>query len=120
MGKGIEDGTGVDATVRQIRRTAGLGGHITYEVDIRTRDGVTWQCAFNGNLFVGPVLVFSRAESGRTCSLLIHRPRRFGEFATEQWVHRFFAEWHEQDGFTEDIDDVSPEWLSSGWRNNCG
>ncbi len=102
-------------TVRDIQRTALDGGYLCYRVVADTPDGQVRRCSFNGNMFVGPVLLFSAGDAGRL-EMLIHRPRRFGEFATQDWVHRFFAEWHQHDGFTEHLRDVAAEWLATGYR----
>lgn len=98
MGEGV-------ATVRHIRRTAGEAGHVSYEVDIHNADGETRHCAFNGNLFVGPVLMFMKDDQGQIRKAVIDQPRQFGEFASEEWVHRFFADWRERDAYTEYVAD---------------
>jgi hypothetical protein len=97
------------ATVRHIRRTAGEAGHVSYEVDIHTADGGTRHYAFNGNLFVGPVLMFMKDDRGQIHTAVIDQPRQFGEFATEDWVHRFFAEWRDRDEDTEHVADSSAD-----------
>ena len=90
--------------VRQIRRIAGDGGNISYHVGIQTSAGTALQCSFSGNMFVGPVVLISSSEDGRACEVVIDQPRRFGEFATEQWVRSFFEEWQHEDCQTEDCE----------------
>ena len=102
MGEGV-------ATVRHIRRTAGAAGHVSYEVDVHTADGQMRHYAFNGNLFVGPVLMFMKDDHGQIRKAVIDHPRQFGEFATEDWVHRFFAEWCDRDDHTEHVADFSAD-----------
>lgn len=105
-------------TVLRIRRTAHDGGYLTYEVDTHTGDGQVRRYTLTGNLFVGPVVV--SGHDGAAANVVIHHPRRFGEFATEQWVHRFFAEWQEQDAHTEDVAAVTGDWLTTGYQARCG
>jgi hypothetical protein len=44
---------------------------------------------FSGNIFVGPVALVSITEDGRREDELIREPRRFGEFASPDWIRRF-------------------------------
>jgi hypothetical protein len=82
-----------DPTLRQIRRIAGEGGQVSYDVDVPTIGG-TRHFAFAGNIFVGPVLVTSRDEAGQWDQEVIDDPRRFGEFVSSDWVSRFLAARH--------------------------
>ena len=107
-------------TVLRIRRIAHDGGYLSYEVDVHTEDGRPRRYAFTGNLFVGPVVLFSVDDRGALANVVVHHPRRFGEFATEQWVHRFFAEWQEQDAHTEDVAAVTSDCLTTGYQARCG
>ncbi|KRE27305.1 hypothetical protein ASG82_12825 [Mycobacterium sp. Soil538] len=104
-------------TVLRIRRTAHDGGYLSYEVDGHTEDGQARRYTFTGNLFVGPVVL---GRDGAPAEVVIHHPRRFGEFATEQWVHRFFAEWQDQDVHTEDVAAVTAGCLTTGYQTRCG
>jgi hypothetical protein len=73
-------------SLQQIRRSAGEGGNVSYYVDVPTTEGGTRHFAFFGNIFVGPVVVTSRDESGHWEHEVVEEPRRFGEFVTAQWV----------------------------------
>lgn len=84
---------GTKLVVRRISRIAGEGGHISYHVEIQTRDGSARECTFSGNMFVGPVVLISTDADGESCSALIDEPRRFGEFVNKEWVLRFLDEW---------------------------
>jgi hypothetical protein len=88
--------------IRQITRVAGEGGHISYHVDVETSESVAWQCTFRGNIFVGPVVLISAADNGQSCTVVIDDPRRFGEFATEDWIRRFYGAWRVEDWQTDD------------------
>lgn len=83
--------------IRQITRVAGDGGNISYQVDGTTSDGKSFRCSFAGNMFVGPVIAISTTDEGESCTLVIADPRRFGEFATEDWIRRFYGEWRDED-----------------------
>lgn len=113
-------GDSTKVTVLRIRRTAHDGGYLSYEVDGRTADGQIGRYTFTGNVFVGPVVLSGNA--GAPVNVVVHHPRRFGEFAGEQWVHRFFAEWQEQDAHTEDVATVTGGWLTTGCQAQarCG
>lgn len=112
-------GDSTKVTVLRIRRIAHDGGYLTYEVDGRAADGQIGRYTFTGNVFVGPV-VLTGNDKGAPVNVVVHHPRRFGEFAGEQWVRRFFAEWQEQDAHTEDIAAVTDGWLTTGWQARCG
>lgn len=53
-------------------------------------DGRPRRFTFSGNIFAGPVYVHRHDEAGQHDDV-IHEPRRFGEFATASWVHRFLG-----------------------------
>lgn len=76
--------------VENVTRSAGIGGLVRYRVDARTFDGHPRHFIFTGNIFVGPVYLRSYVD-GETFDDVILEPRRFGEFATSAWVHRFLA-----------------------------
>lgn len=78
------------ATVRKVTRTAGEGGHVTYDVDVEAPNDSVQHFEFSGNMFVGPVLLVTRSHDGHSSATVIDDPRRFGEFAAEDWVHQFF------------------------------
>lgn len=80
-----------DPTLGQIRRSAGEAGHVSYYVDVSTDGGGIRHFAFSGNIFVGPVLVTTRDEHGQWDHDVIDDPRRFGEFASADWVRRWFS-----------------------------
>lgn len=107
-------------TVLRIRRIAHDGGYLSYEVDAQTGGGPVRRYSLTANLFVGPVVLFSVDDDGALANVVIHHPRRFGEFASEQWVHRFFAEWQEHDAHTEDVAAVTSDWLTTGYQARCG
>jgi hypothetical protein len=75
--------------VRSILRTAGVGGDVSYLVDVSTSNGDEVY-AFRGNLFGGPVLMASKSSDGVVSTSTIRNPGRFGDFATERWVDDFF------------------------------
>ena len=77
-------------TVRSVLRTAGVGGDVSYLVDVLTPAGDKVQFAFRGNLFGGPVLLASRSPGEPASTSTIADPERFGEFATERWVDEYF------------------------------
>jgi hypothetical protein len=79
-------------TVASINRTAGAGGHVTYDVVFRTSSGDLRQWLFRGNVFGGPVLMTTKSQDGRTSTAVIEEPGRYGEFATERWVHAFLRD----------------------------
>jgi hypothetical protein len=79
-------------TVRQIRRVAGEGGHVSYDVEVQTHDGSVHQFTFNGNIFVGPVMLAIRTVDGQWSREVIDEPRRFGEFATADWISRYLEQ----------------------------
>jgi len=76
-------------TIRQIKRVAGEAGHVTYDVDVQTRDGLVHQFTFSGSIFVGPVMLSIRRQDGQWSREVIDEPRRFGEFASTDWVNRY-------------------------------
>lgn len=76
-------------TIRQIRRVAGHGGHVSYDVEVETDDGRIQQLSFSGSIFVGPVMLTIRSHDGQWSREVIDEPRRFGEFASPDWVTRY-------------------------------
>jgi hypothetical protein len=78
-------------TIRQISRTAGEAGHVSYDVEIETDDGSVEQFSFSGNIFVGPVMLTIRSHDGQWSREVIDEPRRFGEFASADWVSRYLS-----------------------------
>jgi hypothetical protein len=76
-------------SIRQIRRIAGDGGHVSYDVEVQTDDGHIQQFTFSGNIFVGPVILSIRSHDGQWSREAIDEPRRFGEFASADWVSRY-------------------------------
>lgn len=77
------------ATIRQIKRIAGHGGHVSYDVEVQTDDGHIQQFTFSGSIFVGPVIMSIRSHDGQWSREAIDEPRRFGEFASADWVTGF-------------------------------
>jgi hypothetical protein len=90
------------ATVRNVRRTAGAGGDVRYDVDVEAPDGAVQHFEFSGNMFVGPVVLVIRSPAGHSSATVIGEPRRFGEFAAAEWVHRFVGDWQQQLGHQTD------------------
>jgi len=82
--------------IRHFRRVAGEAGHVSYFVEVQTTDGDPRQLAFTGNIFVGPVVVTSTDTDGRRDHEIIDHPRRFGEFVSSEWVHRFLESWTDE------------------------
>jgi hypothetical protein len=78
-----------DARVREIERTAGEGGYVSYRVRLQTPSGPR-DVTFSGNIFVGPVAVTEDTD-GQWADEVIDEPRRFGEFYSPDWVRRFVA-----------------------------
>lgn len=76
-------------TIRQISRIAGDGGHVSYEADVQTDDGSVHHFTFSGNIFVGPVILTIRSHDGQWSRDVINEPRRFGEFASADWVSQY-------------------------------
>ena len=77
------------ATICQIKRVAGEAGHVTYDVDVQTHDGSVHHFTFSGSIFVGPVMLSIRRHDGQWSREVIDEPRRFGEFASTDWVDRY-------------------------------
>ncbi|MET4427771.1 MULTISPECIES: hypothetical protein [unclassified Mycolicibacterium] len=77
------------ATIRQIKRVAGHGGHVSYDVEVQTDDGRIQQLTFSGSIFVGPVILSIRSHDGQWSREAIDEPRRFGEFASADWVSHY-------------------------------
>lgn len=78
-----------NVTIHQMRRNAGEGGHVSYDVDVRARDGSVLHLTFNGNIFGGSVLLTIRSQDGEWSREAIEEPRRFGEFTSPDWVNRY-------------------------------
>jgi hypothetical protein len=91
-----------DATIRQIRRIAGDGGHVTYDVEVQIHDGAVQHFTFNGNIFVGPVTLTIRGHDDQWSGEVIDEPRRFGEFASADWVSRYLAERYSAGAYVSD------------------
>lgn len=81
------------ATVRKVRRTAGGGGDVNYDVEVEAPDGSVLHFEFSGNMFVGPVVLVIKSADGHSSATVIDDPRHFGEFAAEDWVYQFFGQW---------------------------
>jgi hypothetical protein len=77
-----------NVTIRQIRRIAGEGGHVSYDVDVLHDESVQ-HFTFNGNIFGGSVLLTIRSQDGEWSREAIDEPRRFGEFTSPDWVNRY-------------------------------
>ena len=80
--------------IRQINRIAGEGGHVTYVVEVEVHDGSVRHFTFDGNIFVGPVMMSVRDRDDQWSGEVIDQPRRFGEFAAPDWVSRYLEERH--------------------------
>lgn len=80
------------ATVRQVKRIAGDAGHVTYDVEVQIHDGSVQHLTFNGNIFVGPVTLTIRHHDDTWSGEVIDEPRRFGEFASAEWVGRYLEQ----------------------------
>jgi hypothetical protein len=81
----------IDDYVRQLTRKAGEAGHVDYHVDVQIGGGSMRHFTFSGNIFVGPVALVSITEDGRREGELMREPRRFGEFASPDWIRRLLA-----------------------------
>ena len=75
-------------SVRRIERVPGAGGNVDYHVDVHA-DGISKRLVFSGNIFVGPVVLTGTDERGGRWDEVIDEPRRYGEFATADWISRF-------------------------------
>lgn len=76
--------------VRRITREAGQGGDVAYYVEVSAPQGDTRHFAVSGNIFAGPVVLVGRDDAGHRYDEVVPRPRTFGEFASADWVYRFF------------------------------
>lgn len=84
----VDDGK--NSVVHRITRTAGQGGDVAYYVAVESPPGVARHFAVSGNIFAGPVVVVGQGEDGRRYEEVVAHPRSFGEFASDDWIHRFF------------------------------
>lgn len=97
--------------VRRITRTAGQGGDVAYYVKVQAQQGDICQMVLSGNMFAGPVVLVGVGDGGRRYEEVVPHPRRFGEFASAEWIHRFFqSRQHrllENDAVAERCDDIA-------------
>lgn len=93
-GAGVEGGKsqGVDSlsaggvVVRESSRVAGDAGHVRYDVTVQASDGSTQHMTFTGNIFGGSVMLRTDSGDGVWSADVIEDPRRYGEFASPDWV----------------------------------
>jgi hypothetical protein len=79
-----------DSVVRRVTRKPGQGGDLAYYVEVQGPNGAARHFSLSGNIFTGPVALVGKDEKGRRYDEVVPHPRRFGEFISAQWVHRFF------------------------------
>jgi len=109
------DGTAPFFDVTVVRR-AFDGGYVCYGADACFDGEQMVRYTFTGNVFGSVVVMYRTDGDGSRHARVILHSRRFGEFASESWVHRFLAEWREHDDHTVDILDAAPGSLTNRCR----
>jgi hypothetical protein len=107
------DGT---APLFSVTRCAFDGGYVCYQVESRRGAEPATRYTFTGSVFGGLVVMSWTDDDGSRHARVIHHSRRFGEFASESWVHRFVAEWRDAQDHIVDVRDATPGSLTTRCR----